>query len=257
MLELFLAELKRIWTQFIRYPVDAISIIFITTAIFYGLLLSAQYIAGPNLQFGDRVDSIIVGYVLWSLVTFIFNEISFSLQMEAQTGTIEQIFLSPFGALGVFLTRAVASLTLRLVLIGVILVITLVLTGRQLSFPPSLLLPLVTVLLGAHGLAFIMGAFALLFKRISQLLGLTQFGLLFLLMAPTETWTGSLQGLRLLLPMTLGAGILRDLMARSQGLDWLELVWALLNGTAYLAIGLLVFRWAERTAKAQGKLGGY
>lgn len=257
MLELFFAELKRTWTQFIRYPVDAISIIFITTAIFYGLLLSARYIAGPSLQFGDRVDSIIVGYVLWSLVTFIFNEITFNLQVEAQTGTLEQIFLSPFGALKVFLTRAVASLTLRLLLIGIVLLIVLVLTGRYLSFPPSLLLPLVTVLLGAHGLAFIMGAIALLFKRVSQLLGLTQFGLLFLLMTPTESWTGPLQWLSVLFPMTTGAGILRDLMARSQILDWLDLAAASLNGIAYLAVGLLFFSWAERTAKAQGKLGGY
>jgi hypothetical protein len=30
MLELFLAELKRIWTEFIRYPVEAISGVIIT-----------------------------------------------------------------------------------------------------------------------------------------------------------------------------------------------------------------------------------
>ncbi len=257
MLELFLTELKRIWTEFIRYPVDAIAGVIITTTIFYGLFLSARYIAGPSLQFGDRLDAIVVGYVLWTLVVFIVSDIAFGLQIEAQTGTLEQVFLSPFGTLKVFLARAIASLTLRLVMISGVLLITIVLTGRHLHFPPSLFLPLITVLLAAYGLAFIMGALALLFKRIQQLLGLVQFALLFLLTVPTETWRGPLKGLRLVLPMTLGAGGLRDLMARNQSLDFSEFALALLNGVGYFVLGLLVFRWAQGKAKRQGILGGY
>lgn len=257
MLELFLAELKRIWTEFIRYSAEAISGILFTTLIFYGLFLSARYIAGPSLQFGNRLDAIVVGYVLWTLVVFIVADIAFGLQIEAQTGTLEQVFLSPFGTLRVFLTRAIASLTLRLLLMTCVLLLTIVLTGRHLHFPPSLLLPLITVLLGAYGLAFMMGALALLFKRIQQILGLVQFALLFLLTVPTETWKGPLQVLRLVLPMTLGAGGLRDLMAHNQSLNFSQFALALLNGLSYLILGLLVFRWAERKAKRQGILGGY
>lgn len=62
---------------------------------------------------------------------------------------------------------------------------------------------------------------------------------------------------RLLLPITLGAGMLRDLMARDQSWDLSELATALLNGIAYLAIGLFVFRWAENRAKSQGRIGEY
>lgn len=86
MLELFLVDLKRTWTEFIRYPVEAISGIFITAFIFYGLFISTRYIAGSTL-FGDRLDAIVVGYVLWTLVTFIIQSIAFGLQIEAQTGT--------------------------------------------------------------------------------------------------------------------------------------------------------------------------
>lgn len=258
MIELFLAEIKRIWTDFIRYPLDTLSGLIVTTLVFYGLFLSARYIAGPGtLQFGERLDAIVIGYVLWTLLIFVINNISIVLQIEAQTGTLEQLFLTPFGALKVFLARAIASLTLQLALIVGDLLLILVLTGRQLSFPPSLLLPLSTVLLGAYGLAFIMGALALLFKRIQQLLGLFQFALLFLLTIPTETLMGSLQGLRILLPMTLGAGLLRDLMARNQSLDFTQLMLALLNGLGYFVLGLFVFHWAEKQAKRQGILGGY
>ncbi|HEY9845973.1 MAG TPA: ABC transporter permease [Candidatus Caenarcaniphilales bacterium] len=257
MIELFFAEFKRSWIQLRRYAVEAIGGVVITTAIFYGLFLSVRYIAGPGLQFGNRLDAIVVGYVLWTLALFIMGDIAGGLQNEAQTGTLEQLFLSPFGASKVFLLRAIASLILQLILILSVLLIIIVLTGSRLSFPPSLLLPLLTVLLGAYGLAFTMGSLALLLKRVQQLLGIFQFALLFLLGVPTETWTGPLHLLGLLLPMTTGAGLLRELMARGQQLDAIELVLALLNGAAYFALGLFLFRWAERETKRRGKLGGY
>lgn len=257
MFELFLAEFKRSWIQFIRYPTEAIGGIFITTAVFYGLFLSARYIAGPNLQFGERLDAIIVGYVLWTLVIFVINGTAATLQYEAQTGTLEQIFLSPFSARKVLLMRAVAGLMLQLILNLSILLIIIVLTRSQLSFPPSLLLPLLTVLLGAYGLAFTMGSLSLLLKQVQQLFGIFQFALLFPLTAPTETWTGPLRLVGLLLPMMPGAGLLRDLMARGQMLEPLQFAIALGNGAAYFTLGLLLFRWAERETKRQGRLGGY
>jgi ABC-2 type transport system permease protein len=257
MLELFLAEFRRSWIQFIRYPVEAIGGIVITTSIFYGLFLSARYIAGPSLQFGDRLDAIVVGYTLWSLVLFIMTDIAGGLQYEAQTGTLEQLFLSPFGAPLVFVMRAFASLVLRLAVILSILLIIMALTGSRLAFPPTLLLPLLTVLLGAYGLAFMMGSLALLLKRVQQLLGIFQFALLFLMATPTETWAGSLQVVRWLLPMTAGAGLLRDLMARGEALNLAQFSLALLNGIGYFTVGLLIFRFAERSAKRRGMLGGY
>jgi len=257
MLELFLAEFRRSWIQFIRYPVEAIGGIVITTSIFYGLFLSARYIAGPSLQFGDRLDAIVVGYTLWSLVLFIMTDIAGGLQYEAQTGTLEQLFLSPFGAPMVFVMRAFASLVLRLAVILSILLIIMALTGSRLAFPPTLLLPLLTVLLGAYGLAFMMGSLALLLKRVQQLLGIFQFALLFLMATPTETWAGSLQVVRWLLPMTAGAGLLRDLMARGEALNLAQFSFALLNGIGYFTVGLLIFRFAEREAKRRGMLGGY
>lgn len=256
-MDLFLAELKRSWIQLIRYSSEVIAGIIGTTVIFYGLFLSAQYIAGPQVQFGDRLDSIIIGYVLWALVLFILGDIAGGLQNEARTGTLEQLFLSPYSASRVFLTRAIASLSLNLLINLSILVLIITFTGSQLTFPPTLILPLATVLLGAYGISFAMGSLALLLKQVQQLLSIFQFALLFLFTAPVETWTGGAQILGWLLPMTPGAGLLRDVMARGEGLDATRMAIALLNGLAYLALGLLLFRLAECETKRRGKLGGY
>jgi ABC-2 type transport system permease protein len=257
MFRLFQAELKRVWIEFIRYPLDTASTIIITSIFFYGLFLSIRYVAGPNINFGSRLDAIVVGYVLWTLVTFIVQVIAFGLQTEAQTGTIEQLFLSPYGTLKVFIARALANVTTSLVMTVSVLCFTMVLTGRYLYFSPLLIFPLITVLLAAYGLSLMMGALTLLFKRVGQMLGLVQFGMFFLLTIPAESWTGPFQALKIILPMTLGAGILRDLMALNISLDLPLIFLALLNGIGYFVLGSLIFLWAERKAKHQGILNGY
>lgn len=257
MIDLLYAELKRTWIQFIRYPAEVIAGLFITTSVFYGLFVSAKYVAGPSFAFGDRLDAVVVGYALWTLILYINNDIAINLQLEAQAGTLEQVFLSPFGAPRVFFARACGSLALRFTLLVIIILVLMGLSGSRLSFPPVLLLPLLSLLMAGYGFAFTMGACALVFKRVQQILGIFQFLLLFLLAAPVEESTGILNQVRFLLPMIPSTGLLRDVMARDIGLDWFTYGLALLNGAAYLAIGLAAFSWAEKVAKNRGSLSGY
>jgi ABC-2 type transport system permease protein len=257
MLNLIISELKRTWITLIRYPTEILGGLVIITTVFYGLFISAQYMAGPAMGFGDRLDAVVVGYVLWTLALYIVNDIAINIQIEAQTGTLEQVFLSPFGASRIFFARAVASLALRMSLITVIVFILMTITGSQLIFPLTLVFPLLTLLLAAYGLAFVMGSCALVFKRVQQVLPIFQFALLFLLAAPTEEWSGSARIVANCLPMLPSTGLLRNLMARGQALDWGLLGIAIVNGAVYFVIGLFIFGWAERQAKQRGLLGGY
>jgi ABC-2 type transport system permease protein len=257
MWELFLAELRRSWIIYRSYQFEALGGILICTILFYGLFLSATYIAGPSLQLGDRLDSIVIGYVLWSLVLFIMASIAGGLQSEAQTGTLEQLFLSRFGAIKVFLMRTMADLFLQMVQVISILFLIMALTQSHLNFPPTLLLPFATVLMGAYGISFTLGSLALLLKRVQQLQIIFQFIPLFLLATPTENWTGSARILGQFLPMCPGAELLRDLMARGESLNFTKLAIALVNGAVYFTLGLLLFRLAEREAKRRGMLSGY
>jgi ABC-2 type transport system permease protein len=111
--------------------------------------------------------------------------------------------------------------------------------------------------MGAYGISFAMGSLALLLKQVQQLLSIFQFALLFLFTAPVETWTGTAKILGWFIPMTPGAGLLRDVMARGVSLDIQSLIIAWLNGIFYLGLGLVLFRFAEKETKRGGKLGGY
>jgi ABC-2 type transport system permease protein len=46
-------------------------------------------------------------------------------------------------------------------------------------------------------------------------------------------------------------------MARGEALNLAQFSLALLNGIGYFTVGLLIFRFAERSAKRRGMLGGY
>jgi ABC-2 type transport system permease protein len=257
MIELFLAQLKWSWLMRKRYLNELIGGILITTIVFYGLFLSVRYIGGPTLQLGDRLDAIIVGYVLWTLVLFTAGSVTDSLQIEAQTGTLEQLFLTSYGPRLVLFFRAITDSLYNLGLTGIILVILMALTGRWLTFPPLLIFPLLTILLGAYGVAFCLGALALLWKKIAQLLAIAQFGFLFVLTTPVETWPAAQRAIAYLLPMTPGAGLMRNLIVRNAGLESLPLLWALLNGLFYAVLGAIAFRWTEKITKRNGQLGSY
>ncbi|HEX4953117.1 MAG TPA: ABC transporter permease [Thermoanaerobaculia bacterium] len=257
MLDLFSAELRRSLTLARRYPVEFLSGVALLVITFYAIFLGARYVSGPLVQFGKELDALIVGYCLWSLVLFAVNSIASSLQSEAMTGTLEQVYLSPFGALRVILTRALAGLGLNLVITVLLLVTLMLLTGRTLSFPVTLVIPLLTVLLAAYGLGLLMAGFALLAKRVGQFLRLGQFLLLFLVVAPVETFSGPAKLIGYLLPVAPGAGMLRGLMTQGQTLDPETVALAFLNGVAYFVLGLMVYRRAEREARSRGLLGQY
>ncbi len=257
MLRLIGIEFKRGLLMLRRYPMEMVGQLIVITMIFYGLFLGARYIAGPTAQFGERLDALVVGYVLWTFALFAIGDLSWGLMDEARTGTLEQVFLSPYGPSRVYLARNVAGLLVTLALnLGILLLIQL-LTGVRLDFSPAVLAPLGTVLLGAYGLGFMLGALALLFKRIQAFLNLFQFVLMFLIMTPFEQFSGTARLAGELLPMTIGAGQLRALMARGEAFDAVVFGLALASGLAYLIAGLWVFDRAVRAAKERGLLGGY
>ncbi len=257
MFDLFLAELKRSWVMFKRYPSEAITMLITFTVIFLLLFLGAKYMSGPTAQFGDRLDAIIVGYLLWSLALIGLANMGWALQAEAQTGTLEQVFLSCYSATRVFFIRVVADLLLQFGLILLVMVVILWITGRHLDFSLAVLPPVLAVLLSTWGLGFVLGGLTLLFKRIQNLLQLSQFFLIFLIMIPVENWHGALGLLGDFIPLAPGAGVLRNLMARGIPVGLEQLAIALLNGLAYLGLGILFFQLAERRAKIRGSLGGY
>jgi len=257
MFNLFYVETKRTWLTLIRYPMEAVAVVAMLVILFYGLFLGASYMAGGSAGFGDRLDSIVVGYVVWMLVVGVFSGIGGDIATEIQTGTMEQIFIARRSFLLVSLVRAIANLGLNLFLTIVMMVIIMALTGTWLSFDVAILLPLAIVILCSLGLGLFMGGVTIVVKRTRGILGIAQFGFIFLMMTPFETFTGAAGTLDEFLPLAKGTGLIRQTMAEGAVLDQTDILIAAGNSLAYFLIGCLCFtRWIAQ-AKKQGTLVHY
>jgi len=257
MLNLFLAEFKRNWLEFIRYPGEVIVGTVILVVLFYGFFIGASYMAGTDAGFGGRLDSIIVGYVVWTLTLHSLTSVANDLQKEAQVGALQQVFLSSYGPIRVFVSRTIADILLTSMITLTVLLAIMLLTGRYLDFTATSLLPLGAILLGSFGLSFLMGALALWLKRVQQITNLGQFVLLFLIIVPFENWGGFAWGMQFAFPIVPGVGLLRDLLVRGTELNWNVLWLAYANGLIFTVLGLLAFRATVIKVKRLGTLGWY
>lgn len=257
MFNLLAIETKRTWLLYRRYPVELLGGLLMMFLTFYALFLGASYLAGTDFQFGDRLDGLVLGYGLWTLVLFNLSSTAAVLQVEAQTGTLEQVSMSGYGLLRVVIARGIASLGISLALSAVLLVILLRLTDRSLSFPPAIVLPLLTVIGASLGVGLVLGAAALLFKRVHQLMRLFQFVLLALVVVPVERWVGPFRSLSVLVPIAPSAGQLRDLMVRGLPFDLGSYWLGVANAALFLTLGVVCFRSADRAARRRGLLGQY
>lgn len=255
MIELFRAELKRAWILYVRYPMDYVSGLVIMLVTFYVLVMGARYIAGPAMGFGDRLDGVILGYWLWNLAIISFSYTATAIHLDALAGTLEHIFLSPYGPVKVFLARSLASIGLNIGTSSLLLLVLLLITGRRLSFPPLLALPLLTLLITTYGIGLMVSGLTLLAKQINQFLAILQFLFLPLVIVPFETWEGAYSIARFFVPIAPSAALLRGLMTRDAGLDLGHLLIATVNSLIYFVLGVILFRAADRRARARGLLG--
>jgi len=240
-----------------RYPVQTVMSIFTIALFFYMIFLGASLMAGPGAIFGEQLDGIIIGYLLWSISIFVMSGFSWELEQEALTGTLEHLYLSPFGPVAIVGARALSSLVTNLLMNAVVLVLILVLTGRTLTLNAQAILPLVAALLAIHGFGYMLGTLSLRFKRIGQFANIVQFPMLILLIAPFDQWEGLAHLLGYFLPVVPAAGQLRQVVAFGGSLDPGMMLIALANGIAYLALGIALFTMADRWVRRAGMVGHY
>jgi len=247
-------ELWRFLKALSRYPMELLggflSVLMVFALFFYG----ARYLAGPAF-FGDRLETLVVSLLAWTLALSLLSHIASTLAEEALSGILEQLALTRPGLLGVVLTRSALSLLqMGLLNIPLFLAVTLI-SGARLDFDWLILLPLLTLALGALGLGLLLGGLALIYKRLGQLISILQFPLLGLFLIRFEALARPWGDLGYLLPLTPSVGALRLILGREQVPEWSLLVLSGVNALAYLVLGLVFFRRALRSARRQGTLG--
>lgn len=241
-----------------RYPMETISSMVVLVLVFLALLLGASYLSGSPVH-GARLSSVVLGHVIWALAMAATGEMGFSLQNEAQNGTLEQLFLSPWETSRIMLVRAFMGIAAFLLPLAVILGALLVITGVHFTLSLADLVPMGLALVTAWGLGLVVAVAAVLFKRMGQILNMLQFVLIFVIMAPIPAMPGFGHVLATVLPLTASVGLLDHLMVAhaAGGTVWILLAEAGLNALLYLGGGLWLFSRADALARTRGILAHY
>jgi ABC-2 type transport system permease protein len=245
--ELHGVELRRHWWEPL-VSVAVVSALFL--ALYHGLRVFAVGSVGRG---GASLDALLLGYVAWGIAGAAYNSIARYIAEEAQTGTLEQLYLSPhpFGA--IMLARAVVHMGSGLFSAALLALIAMVGTGRVVHLPIAHALAL--LLLGSLsllGVGLAIGGAVLVHKRMSGFAALMNLFLLGVVCVPAYP-----ANLASLLPFAYAASAVRALAAaRAQpSLAMYSIIAA--NAAAYLVVGFAVFTWLERKAKAMNALGRY
>lgn len=245
----------------VRYPVNTLAQ-FVSVYMFFAVVFFGGKTAVSGLQGGGAAalastfDGLVVGWFLWTMSLTAYFSLVQTATNEAQWGTLEQLYMSPYGFGTVMLSQVVAFVIESLAWGGGILALMLLTTGRTLSVDLLTVVPIsLLALLSVVGISFVFGGLAIVYKRIENVSQLVQFVLIGLIAAPIS----SIEPLRYL-PLVQGSEMLQRAMQDGLGLaDFPTADLAILFGTGvgYFLLGFLVFTFAGRVARTRGVLGHY
>ncbi len=238
----------------IRYPVNTFSNLLLTYLFFLLIFFGGQAIAGPALT--ESLDGIIVGFFLWTMSSLSFGYLAYSVSAEAQWGTLEQLYMTPFGIRTIMVVKAVVGTTINFGWGVVMLLLMLVTSDQTLQIDIVTVLSLgVLTLASALGIGFLFAGLALLYKRIEDLLSLVNFLIVGFIAVPVGSYS-----LLKALPLAQGSYLLRQTMEDGI-LVWelpaVELLILVATAVAYVGVGYYVFWWSQRRARRKGILGHY
>lgn len=256
-------EIKLSFVKMVRYPLQTLTSVLVLYLIFIGMLYGSRFLAGagagsPLDRSRGAIDAI-TAYLLWFLSLFAIDSMGQNIAEEAQSGTLEQLYLSRWSFSLMLFLRFAAALVSSLVLLLPLLGLMIISTGTSIGIELGKTFPVIVLTaIGLCGMGYLLGSLTLVFKRIGNAIALVQFGLLFLCLPPMEQLPWPLRYIALTLPLTQGVKLLRSIMLRSGAQVVLTGIYFLvLTSMIYLIVGLAVFRWAEAIARDKGLLGHY
>ena len=211
----------------------------------------------------ERLASSMLGFIITFYAMEVLSNMSWALMNEAQTGTLEQMYMSPAPSGMIVFGRSLASLlsaTIQLFIIASALILLF-----QISLPikwemiPILLITMV----GLTGFSYVMGGLTLIFKQIGPIANITQNLLLFIngTFLPIEFMPDWLATFARLLPSTQGIVVMRRIVLDGQSLAdvWNDgsLVFLTIHSIIFLIMGWAIFTYCENIARKRGSLGQY
>ncbi len=186
-----------------------------------------------------------------------------SLRDEAQSGTLEQMYMSPLPSWVILVGRVIATFMTSTAMVAIVGGILMLWLGISLPLTWQALPPFVLTMLGLFGFGYAFGGATLALKQVGALPNLVTNMMLFLngALPPVHFLPSTLETIARLLPTTQGIIVIRKITFEGDSLSslWADgsLVYLTLHSAGFLIAGWVIFAAAERVAKRRGTLGQY
>lgn len=212
----------------------------------------------------DRTSLLVLGLVPALIFYFQAVKLFWRLLGEIQSGTLEQVYLSPLPPwLVVAVARLVAALIETLIVVGVTYGIVSIFVPLHYFWSADAILPLVLLVLTGIGYSLVVGGITLVWRRIAPIQ--EAFLLLVVVFAvsalPAFTVPGWFSELGRAFPATSAVSSLYRVLISHQPVTgpWGTggFIPLLITTAFYLAAGVLAFSFGSRIAKIRGSLGIY
>ena len=238
------------WARTRRYWFNTLANLGGSLLYFYAILLGFSRLTPEEGRFLDPGPLLLV-FTAFNLTLFTFQSIAYTVQGEAQLGTLEHMALARGGLLRQLLLRALVQ-SLSGVLWSLLVLLPLALAfGVALGPLARWPLGFLPLFLAALGFGLLMGATALYFKQVDEFFTIVQFLFLpdFFYLVRFEPWMGHL-------PFAPGVHLLR-LSLSGAGASWDLLGLALFQGVLLFALGLWAMAYMYRLVRRRGILGRF
>ncbi len=253
-------SIERTIKELIRYKFNTISNIIILYVLFMVMFLGVKsygisFGASP-IDMGETLESFIVGYFLWTIMFMAYSNVAHGLMNDANRGTLEQLNMSGIKLSTIVTARSLSTLLVNFIVSSALLYIIILTTGYQ--FEIKIFTVLLSIFLGIFsilGIGLIFGGLALIFKKISSLLGIIQYFLIAFVVVNPES-----EIIHKLIPFRPAADkVFLSMMGGYSLIDFELYDYMIMIGNSilYFGIGLLVFNRCVKIAKRKGLLGQY
>ncbi|MBA2715064.1 MAG: ABC transporter permease [Rubrobacteraceae bacterium] len=241
-----------VWLTFTT--VNAMSITFIGAG-------AAELKGGQSIDIQGYMTFLLIGALIWSYLSMIFDILSETVQWERWEGTIEYTFMSPTSRVTHLLGMGVYAIVYGIIRTALVLGVAMLAFDLDLSNANYLaaLIVLAVCSISLVGFGVVAAVMPLLSPEKGQQVTYIVSALLLLVSGvyyPVNVLPGWMQSLATVSPVTYGLRGSRAALRHGAGIAQLwDTIWPLLiMGVVFVPLGLYIFHLGELYAKRTGKL---
>jgi len=254
-LHLLNANFRKEYIELKRYLPNTMAMIFTFYFIFLGMFAGIQVIGDPSVQ-DVNTQYVIVNYIVWFLAMVVMQDIGWQVTNESMRGTLEQLSMSPMGLWRIMTARLVATTSINLFIVVVLLYISMLTAGQWLNIDVLAIAPiLILTLISMFGVGFMIAGISIILKQVQSFLQILQFILAGLTFVPL-----SVAPFLAYLPFVKGVDLIRYVMIDGATLSQIgagNFLILAFNAIFYFILGLVCFLYCERVAMHKGLLAHY